>query len=214
MARRNPKGMETRDRIMAVALELFAQRGFAAVTMEDIAEGAEVTKGAVYYWFADKDDLGRDLQHDLYQRLIEAALAEFNPEGDVLANMRFAFDAFLRALGTLGHARFFLRDAWTIPTLDEGGRRDQEAAVGLVQGVLDTAVARGEIVPLDTEVLARILLGAWVEATLLVLETGRRAPTIAVMEQLVESLRTDARSLVPSAPAPARPGPAKESPRP
>jgi len=211
VGRRSPKGMETRDRIMAVALELFAQRGFGAVTMEDIAEGAEVTKGAVYYWFADKDDLGRDLQHDLYQRLATVAMGEFNPDGDVLANMRFAFDAFLAAIGTLGHARFFLRDAWTIPALDEGGRRDQADATDLVRGVLDVAAARGEIAPFDTEVLARVLLGAWVEATLLVLETGRREATVAVVEHLIESLRPGAGSLAPSVP---RPPTEKEPPRP
>jgi AcrR family transcriptional regulator len=192
MGRRNPKGMETRDRIMAVALELFAERGFASVTMDEIAAQAGVTKGAVYYWFADKDDLGRDLQHDLYERLTAAALAEFNAEGDIVANMRFAFEAFLRALGTLGQARFFLRDAWTIPALDEGGRRDQEAAVQLVTGVLAAAVDRGEIVALDPEALARVLLGAWVEATLHVLTTGAREPTVEVVEHLIESLRAGA----------------------
>jgi len=190
MGRRNPKGMETRDRIMTVALELFAERGFASVTMDEIAAQAGVTKGAVYYWFADKDDLGRDLQHDLYERLTAAALAEFNAEGDIVANMRFAFEAFLRALGTLGQARFFLRDAWTIPALDEGGRRDQEAAVQLVTGVLAAAVDRGEIVALDPDALARVLLGAWVEATLHVLTTGEREPTVEVVEHLIESLHT------------------------
>jgi AcrR family transcriptional regulator len=186
--------METRDRIMTVALELFAQRGFAAVTMDEIASAAGVTKGAVYYWFADKDDLGRDLQHDLYERLTTAALRDFNANGDVVANMRFAFEAFLRALGTLGHARFFLRDAWTIPALDEGGRRDQEAAVAMVQGVLAAAMDRGEIVRLDSEALARVLLGAWVEATLHVLTTGDREPTVAVVEHLIESMRVQSPS--------------------
>jgi AcrR family transcriptional regulator len=194
VGRRSPKGMETRDRIMAVALDLFAARGFAAVTMEEIAETAGVTKGAVYYWFSDKDDLGRDLQHDLFDRLTAAALAEFDPAGDIVANMRHAFEAFLRALGTLDQARFFLRDAWTIPALDEGGRRDQEAAVALVHGVLGAAMDRGEIAAFDPEALARVLLGAWVEATLHVLTTGHREPTMAVIEHLLESLRTDAPS--------------------
>lgn len=203
MGRRHPKGMETRHRIMTVALELFAERGFAAVTMEEIAASAGVTKGALYYWFADKDDLGRDLQHDLYERLTTAALAEFHADGDIVANMRHAFDTFLRELGTLGHARFFLHDAWTIPALDEGGRRDQEAAVTLVQGVLTAAVARGEIVPLDPEALARILLGAWVEATLHVLTTGERQPTVDVVEHLLESLRVGGLSVSRSPAGPA-----------
>jgi len=186
--------METRDRIMSVALDLFADRGFASVTMEEIAESAGVTKGAVYYWFTDKDDLGRDLQHDLFDRLTSAALNEFNPDGDVVTNIRHAFDAFLRALGTSGKARFFLRDAWTIPTLDEGGRMDQEAALTLVKGVLGSAMERGEIVALDPEALARVLVGAWVEATLYVLTSGERERTVEVVEHLIESLRIQATS--------------------
>ncbi len=200
MARRSPKGMETRDRIMAVALDLFAEHGFAAVTIEEIATAAGVTKGAVYYWFADKDDLGRDLQHDLYERLTAAALAEFSTDGDIVANMRFAFEAFLRALGTLERARFFLRDAWTIPALDEAGRRDHEGAVAMVRGVLAAAMDRGEIIALDPEALARILLGAWAEATLHVLTTGEREPAVAVVEHLIESLRTTTHNTLTGSP--------------
>jgi len=189
MGRRNPKGMETRDRIMTVALELFAERGFTAVTMEEIAAAAGVTKGAVYYWFEDKDDLGRDLQHELYERLARVGFAALDLADDAVTNMGRAFDAYLDALGSLGQARFFLRDAWTIPALDEGGRRDHEDAVSMVRDVLAAAIARGEVVALDPDALSRVLLGAWAEATLHVLRTGERAPTVAVVEHLVESLR-------------------------
>lgn len=202
--------METRARILGVALELFAEQGFAAVTMEEIAESAGVTKGAVYYWFADKDDLGRDLQHDLYERLTATALAEFDSGSDIVANMRHAFDTFLQALGTIGQARFFLRDAWNIPALDEGGRRDQEQAVVLVQGVLAAAMARGEIVRLDPEALSRVLLGAWVEATLHVLTTGRREPTVAVVEHLIDSLQAGGPWVATATAGAARHGTSKE----
>ncbi|HUY23408.1 MAG TPA: TetR/AcrR family transcriptional regulator [Acidimicrobiales bacterium] len=181
--------METRDRILAAALARFAGRGYAAVSIEDIAEAAGVTKGAVYYWFADKDDLGRDLQHELYERLATQALAALDPAGDAVSNMRRAFEVYLDALGSLGEARFFLRDAWTIPALDAGGRRDHEDAVAMVRGVLSAAIENDEIVALDPDALARVLLGAWAEGTLHVLTTGERAPVFAVVEHLVESLR-------------------------
>lgn len=174
---------------MAAALEAFAERGYAAVTVEEIAEAAGTTKGAVYYWFADKDDLGRDLQHQLYERLTTRSLEALDPSADTVTNMRRAFDVYMEALGEIGHARFFLRDAWTIPSLEEGGRRDQEDAVAMVRGILAAAMRRGEVTRLDPDALARILLGAWDEATLHVLTTGRRGPTVAVIEHLLESLR-------------------------
>lgn len=188
MARR-PKGEETRRRIMDVALREFAARGFGAATIEDIAEAAGVTKGAVYHWFADKDDLGRELQHELYEELAAVARSAHDPAADAVTNMRRAFDVFAAALGDLGEARFFLRDAWTIPVLDEAGRRDHEDAVGMVREQLSDAMERGEIVRLDPDALARVLLGAWAEATLHMLRTGGRPATVAVIEHLLESLR-------------------------
>lgn len=190
MARRLPRGIETRERILEAALEQFADRGYAAVSVDDVARAAGVTKGAVYYWFADKDDLGRDLQHELYGRLTTASLHALDPEGDAVTTMRRAFHVYLDELRSLGRARFFLRDAWTIPELDEGSRRVQDDATAVVRGVLAAAVARGEMVPLDPDALAHVLMGAWAEATLHVLTTGDRAPTVAVVEHLVESLRS------------------------
>jgi AcrR family transcriptional regulator len=189
VARRLPRGQETRERILAEALRLFGARGYARVSIEEIAEAAGVTKGAVYHWFTDKDDLGRELQHDLYQRLSSVALRALDPERDAIVNMRRSFEAYVDALGSFEDARFFLRDAWVIPALDEAGRQDHDDAIEFVHGVLIEAIARGEIVPLDPDALARVLMGAWAEATLHVLRTGDRAATVAVVEQLLESLR-------------------------
>jgi AcrR family transcriptional regulator len=192
MARRVPRGQETRERILAEALRLFAAHGFARVSVEEIADAAGVTKGAVYHWFTDKDDLGRELQHELYERLSAVSLRALDPHGDTIENMRRSFGAYLDALGDLDEARFFLRDAWVIPALDEGGRSDHEDAIEMVRDILAVAVARGEIVALDPDALARVLMGAWAEATLHVLRTGDRAATTAVVEQLLESLRPGA----------------------
>jgi AcrR family transcriptional regulator len=192
MARRVPRGQETRERILAEALRLFAAHGFARVSVEEIADAAGVTKGAVYHWFTDKDDLGRELQHELYERLSAVSLSALDPHGDTIENMRRSFGAYLDALGDLDEARFFLRDAWVIPALDEGGRSDHEDAIEMVRDILAVAVTRGEIVALDPDALARVLMGAWAEATLHVLRTGDRAATTAVVEQLLESLRPGA----------------------
>lgn len=191
MARRLPRGQETRERILTAALGEFAARGYAAVTIDEIAEAAGVTKGAVYYWFTDKDDVGRELQHELYERLTTSSLRAFDPDEDLITNIRRAFDTYLRELGSLAEARFFLRDAWTIPALDDSGRGDHEVAVQMVRGILEGAMDKGEIVRLDPEALARVLLGSWAEATLYVLSTGERKATLAVIERLLESLRSD-----------------------
>jgi len=43
--------------ILAVAAELFGERGYAAVSLDDVAERLDVTKGSLYYYFASKDEL-------------------------------------------------------------------------------------------------------------------------------------------------------------
>jgi AcrR family transcriptional regulator len=47
----------TRQRVLAEAQRLFRERGYAATSLEQIAEAAEVTKGAIYGHFASKEDL-------------------------------------------------------------------------------------------------------------------------------------------------------------
>ncbi len=50
-------GDQTRARILSVALELIADRGFAATSTREIAERLGFTKAALYYHFRTKDDL-------------------------------------------------------------------------------------------------------------------------------------------------------------
>src|SRR5580698_11473375 len=47
----------TRQRLLTEAKKLFHERGYAATSLEQIAEAAEVTKGAIYGHFASKEDL-------------------------------------------------------------------------------------------------------------------------------------------------------------
>jgi AcrR family transcriptional regulator len=44
--------------ILRVAAELLGERGYEAVSLEDVAERLDVTKGSLYYYFASKDELG------------------------------------------------------------------------------------------------------------------------------------------------------------
>lgn len=57
LGRRERKRQETRDRIAAAARTLFAERGFDAVTVAEIAEAADVSEPTVYNHFATKEDL-------------------------------------------------------------------------------------------------------------------------------------------------------------
>ncbi|MFI6796121.1 TetR family transcriptional regulator [Streptosporangium canum] len=54
---RERKKEQTQRRIAAVALRLFAERGFDAVTINEIAEAAEVAKVTLFKYFPTKESL-------------------------------------------------------------------------------------------------------------------------------------------------------------
>lgn len=56
IARRTPRS-EVRDRLLRAASTVFAERGFAGATMQQVAAVAGFTTGALYSNFASKDDL-------------------------------------------------------------------------------------------------------------------------------------------------------------
>jgi len=63
---------ERRRQLFAVALELFAQRGYRATTMDDIAEAAGVTKPLLYQHFSSKRALYLELVDSIAQDLLTA----------------------------------------------------------------------------------------------------------------------------------------------
>lgn len=76
-ARRLPAG-ERRQQLFSVALTLFAERGYRATTMDDVAEAAGVTKPLVYQHFSSKRALYLELVDSVAQELlaeIERAMA-------------------------------------------------------------------------------------------------------------------------------------------
>jgi len=55
------RSAERRDAILAAAFEEFADRGFAATRLDDVARRADVAKGTIYLHFADKEALFEEL---------------------------------------------------------------------------------------------------------------------------------------------------------
>jgi AcrR family transcriptional regulator len=53
----SPEATSTRERILDVALDLFTEKGFDGASLREIAERLGVTKAALYYHFASKDDI-------------------------------------------------------------------------------------------------------------------------------------------------------------
>ena len=69
---RESKKRETRQRISDVATAMFFERGFDAVTVDEIAAAARVSKVTVFNYFARKEDLHVDREEDVKELLHEA----------------------------------------------------------------------------------------------------------------------------------------------
>jgi AcrR family transcriptional regulator len=64
------KGRATRERILDTATGLVFEHGVAGTTLDDVRTAAKVSKGQLYHYFADKDDL----VHAVIDRTIQAVL--------------------------------------------------------------------------------------------------------------------------------------------
>jgi AcrR family transcriptional regulator len=74
--RRTRRSAETRERLFHAAVQLFAQKGFAETTVEDITNAADVGKGTFFNYFPSKEHIliaFSDMQLGKLQRFVEAA---------------------------------------------------------------------------------------------------------------------------------------------
>jgi AcrR family transcriptional regulator len=72
--RRQRRGAETRERLFRAALKLFAEKGFAETTVEDITNAADVGKGTFFNYFPSKEHIliaFSDMQLDRLQATVE-----------------------------------------------------------------------------------------------------------------------------------------------
>jgi AcrR family transcriptional regulator len=59
---------QTRESLLSRCLRLFAERGFSSTSVDDIANAAGVTKGAIYWHFASKDEIFQTILDRIRER--------------------------------------------------------------------------------------------------------------------------------------------------
>jgi AcrR family transcriptional regulator len=68
---REEKKARTRERLLEAAAKVFARKGFGATSVDEVAEEAGLTKGAVYSNFDSKEDLVRAVLDERQQRMLD-----------------------------------------------------------------------------------------------------------------------------------------------
>ena len=149
-ARRSPEPA-TRDRVFAAACDEFAARGFAGANVDRIAAAAGVNKAMIYYHFASKAALYREILNEMFR----AVAARLEAEGAVQPTPEGKIAAFVEAIALAAEARPHFPPIW-FREIAEGGTHLDAETLAIVGGVvrrlaqiIDEGVAAGRFVRID-----------------------------------------------------------------
>ncbi|HLR10483.1 MAG TPA: TetR/AcrR family transcriptional regulator [Sporosarcina sp.] len=108
--RKDPNELSTKDTILQIATVLFLEKGYPLISMDDVAQRADVTKATVYYHYRTKDDLFTDAVVKLMERItggIEKIFANDMPLKEKLHTLAYAH---LRATANMD-VNLFMKEA-------------------------------------------------------------------------------------------------------
>lgn len=122
---------ETRAAILDAAEAVFAERGFAAASMNEIALAAGVTKSLIHHHYGSKQALWEQMKAAHFQQLAAAQAETISRPGDARQFVREAFTVYFRFLQKNPR---LLRLMWWAQA--EHGASQHPAADDLTQGFL------------------------------------------------------------------------------
>jgi AcrR family transcriptional regulator len=156
-SRREEYSASTRRALIDSATALFAERGYARTSLDEIAAGARVTKGALYGHFASKQALFRAVLHELEAattREVERAVSHAaTPWDGAIAGL----DAFLRACCDTVYGTVVMREGPIALPYAEWAAAEELHSYRLVVEMVQMLVATGEVDPIPLEPAARIV---------------------------------------------------------
>jgi len=140
--------------LLAAALDLFVEKGFAATKSEEVARRAGVSKGTLFLYFASKEELFKAVvRENISGRFLEWN-AEFEAfEGSTADMLRYALAMWWARLGSSkasGITKLMLSEADNFPELAAFYQHEViQPARDLIRRILQRGVERGEFAPVD-----------------------------------------------------------------
>jgi AcrR family transcriptional regulator len=116
-------GASTRERILDVALDLFTDQGFDGTSMREIAERLHISKPAIYYHFASKEEILMALHMRLHE-LGKEALARLTSQTVTLEAWGALLDELLDQM--VGQRQIFLMHERNQAALEKLHRKDHD----------------------------------------------------------------------------------------
>jgi len=166
--RRERERIARRTLIIDAARQVFAEKGFGAATLDQIAVRAEFGKGTIYNYFPDgKEELLLAVVADVYDRILELVERSFPNDDDVPSRERF--EQFLEStlnLFTDDQALFavLMKESYRMAFSEREDRvrhfMEQRGRVARALAIpIRRAMEKGEFRPFPPEAVAHVLLG-------------------------------------------------------
>lgn len=180
--------VDRKELILQAAEKSFSLFGYKATTMDRVAKGANVGKGTIYTFFADKEELFRAIMEQFIGKMKEAAEAVLDRERPLLDNMHRVLLAMLEFRKTheltvqLSHEIRVLGTPMAKEALDAV----EKAISAYIGEQLERAMAKGDIRPCDPVLTAFVLRKLYVS---LALEWEQKSGTPLNDEEIWELIR-------------------------
>jgi AcrR family transcriptional regulator len=160
----------TRGRLITTARRLFAEKGFADTSTEEILSEADVSRGALYHHFPSKTDLFQASFEAVEDELTAGVLrvATDSGETDPMRVLEVGFAAFLDQCTNPEVQRIVMLDGPTVLGWDRWHELDERYAFGTIKAALTVAAATGRIEESAIDPLSHLLLGAIMQAGMVV----------------------------------------------
>ena len=161
--RREDLRIERRQAILDAAMKVFAQRGYAAATIREIAREASIAQGTIYLYFPSK----REILLAVYRSMILESLEEFMARPEKGDDRTFLKSLLVDRIRRFRQNARAVRFAFTeLPFHDELRERFyREIALEQLERIkafLKERAAQGKFRPLRTELAARAFQGMYV----------------------------------------------------
>jgi AcrR family transcriptional regulator len=164
MAKQAERRAATTEAILKAGRRLFGERGFAATTIDDIADAAKVAKGAVYHHFATKEAVFEAVFDSVSRDLVADIERATRTERDVLTAMVAGTQHYFAACAKGATCQIILRDGPAVLGWERWREIDAQHFGGKFPRALAAAMDAGLIARQPIEPLSRLLLGAVTEA--------------------------------------------------
>lgn len=140
--------------LLAAALDLFVEKGFAATKVEEVARRAGVSKGTLFLYFASKEELFKAVVRENISGHFPRWNAEFDAfEGSTADMLAYCMRLWWTREGSSkasGITKLMLSEAKNFPELAAFYQHEViQPAHELIRRILQRGVDRGEFAPLD-----------------------------------------------------------------